>query len=204
MNRNIAAAVIAIAAISTAARAADLGYDAPAPVARSTGYNWQGLYLGLNLGYGWGTVTNASNRPNGFNGGAQLGYNWQYGQLVYGLETDIQLSGADDTVGATKFSNSWYGTLRGRGGFIFNNVLLYGTAGLAYGGLRGEIVGGATEYKTLAGWAAGGGLEVGLTPAWSARAEYLYMDLAGSGYSVTGLNNGYEANILRFGANYRF
>ena len=204
MKTTIAAAAIGIAMIATAAHAADLGYDAPAPAARVATYNWQGLYLGLNLGYGWGTVTNTPNRPTGFNGGAQIGYNWQYGQLVYGLETDIQLSGADDTVGTSKFSNSWFGTARGRGGVTFNNVLLYATAGLAYGGLRGEVISGGTEYKTLAGWTVGAGLEVGLTPAWTARAEYLYVDLAGRGYALTGVNNGYEANILRFGANYHF
>jgi len=167
-------------------------------------YNWQGFYLGANLGYQWGKVTNAPNRPESFTGGLQLGYNWQNGQLVYGLETDLQLAGADDTVGTTKFSNTWFGTLRGRGGFTFNNVLLYGTAGLAYGGLRGEVTGGATESKTLAGWTAGIGMEIGLTPAWTAKAEYIYMGLSGRGYAITGISNGYESSILRFGANYRF
>jgi outer membrane immunogenic protein len=204
MKPYLAAAVVGIALIATAARAADLGYDAPAPVPRASFYNWQGAYVGLNLGYQWGEVTNAPNRPKSFNGGIQLGYNWQYAQFVYGLETDLQLTGADDTVGGLKFSQSWYGTLRGRGGFTFNNVLLYATAGLAYGGLKGEIIGGASESKTLAGWTAGVGMEIGLTPQWTARAEYLYMDLAGRGYAVTGVNNGLESSLLRFGVNYKF
>jgi outer membrane immunogenic protein len=205
MRAIFGAAALGIAMISTAATAADLPYDQPAPSQRVSVYNWQGLYLGANVGYQWGTITNAPNRPESFMGGVQLGYNWQNGQLVYGLETDIQLTGADDTVGAAKFSNTWFGTLRGRGGFTFNNVLLYGTAGLAYGGLRGETVGGAlSESKTLGGWTAGVGMEIGLTPAWSLRAEYLYMDLSGRGYSVTGVNNGIESSMLRFGANYRF
>ena len=204
MRAILGAAALGIAMISTAATAADLGYDQPAGPPRVYTYNWQGLYLGANLGYQWGKVTNAPHRPESFMGGLQLGYNWQYGQLVYGLETDIQLSGADDTVGSTKFSNSWFGTLRGRGGFTFNNVLLYGTVGLAYGGLRGEVIGGATESKTLAGWTGGVGMEIGLTPAWSARVEYLYVDLASRTYGITGVSNGMESNILRFGANYRF
>lgn len=204
MKTNFATAVLGMALISATAAASDLGYDRVAPSPRVSAYNWQGLYVGVNFGYEWGKVTNAATRPESFTGGVGLGYNWQYGSLVYGIETDIQLSGADDTVGSTKFSHSWYGTLRGRGGFTFNNVLLYGTAGLAYGDLKGETVGGGSESKTLAGWTAGVGMEIGLTPAWTAKAEYLYVDLAGRGYLVTGVNNGYEANILRFGANYKF
>jgi outer membrane immunogenic protein len=204
MKAVVAAAVLGIAMISSAARAGDLPpYDSYAAAPRPTAYNWQGFYLGFNLGYQWGTVTNAVNRPEAFTGGVQGGYNWQTGQFVYGLETDIQLSGADDTVGALKFSNSWYGTFRGRGGFALSNVLLYGTVGLAYGGLRGEL-GGSSEYKTLGGWTAGAGMEIGLAQAWTLRAEYLYIDLAGRGYAITGLNHGLESSVLRFGANYRF
>jgi outer membrane immunogenic protein len=204
MKAIVRAAVLGMAMIPAGATAADLGYDRPVPSARVSYYNWQGFYLGANLGYEWGKVTNAPNRPEGFVGGLQVGYNWQNGQIVYGLETDIQISDADDTVGSIKFTNSWFGTLRGRGGFAANNVLIYGTAGMAYGGLRGEVIGGITESKTLGGWTAGVGMEIGLTPAWTARAEFLYIDLAGRGYAVTGVNNGLESSILRFGANYRF
>jgi outer membrane immunogenic protein len=204
MRAILAAAMLGVVMLSTAATAADLGYDRAAPPARVSYYNWQGLYLGGNLGYQWGKVSNAPNHPDGFLGGVQLGYNWQSGQIVYGLETDVQLSGADDTVGTTKFSSTWFGTLRGRGGFAMNNVLLYGTAGLAYGGLRGEVIGGVSESKTLGGWTAGVGLEIGLTAAWTARAEYLYVDLSGRGYAATGLSNGLDSSVLRFGANYRF
>ena len=206
MKKSYLAMAVATALMSSAAAAADLGYDRPpgAVSAPSYAYNWQGLYAGLNLGYQWGKVTNSPVRPEGFMGGGQIGYNWQQGQFVYGLETDLQFSGADDAVAPVKFSSSWYGTLRGRGGFTFNNVLIYGTAGLAYGGLKGELTSGASESKTLGGWAAGVGLEVGLTPAWSARAEFLYVDLAGRGYAITGASNGLESSILRFGANYRF
>lgn len=205
MRRVLATAVFAAAMTSGAAFAADLGYDRVAPGARPYVYNWQGFYVGANLGYQWGKVTNNSTNPEGFTGGAGLGYNWQYSSLVYGIETDIQLSGADDSVSPSKFANSWYGTLRGRGGFAFNNVLIYGTAGLAYGGLRGEsTLTGASESKTLGGWTAGVGMELGLTPVWTLKAEYLWIALAGRGYTVTGANNGLESSILRVGANYRF
>ena len=203
MKALIGTAVLTVALVSSAATAADLGYDR-APVRAATTYNWQVLYLGGNLGYQWGKVTNSAVNPEGFMGGLGLGYNWQNGQLVYGLETDIQLSGADNTVSGIKFSNPWFGTLRGRGGFALNNVLIYGTVGLAYGSLRAESTGGGTESNTLGGWTAGVGLEMGLAPQWSVKAEYLYVDLASRGYALTGANNGLESNILRFGANYRF
>jgi outer membrane immunogenic protein len=203
MKRVFAAAALAITVMSSTASAADIGGYDRAPV-RVTAYNWQGLYLGGNLGYQWGKVTNSSVSPSGFMGGLQLGYNWQTGQIVYGLETDIGFSGADDTASSIKFTNPWLGTLRGRGGFAFNNVLIYGTVGLAYGGLRAESTLGGTESKSLGGWTIGAGMEVGLTPAWSVKGEYLYVDLAGRGYVISGASNGLETSILRFGANYRF
>jgi outer membrane immunogenic protein len=203
MKRIFVATVLAAVAMSSAASAADLGGYDRVP-ARVTAYNWQGFYVGANLGYQWGKVTNSAINPSGFLGGAQMGYNWQNGQFVYGLETDIQLSGADDSSAGMKFSNPWFGTLRGRGGFAFNNVMIYATLGLAYGGLRAENTATGTESKTLGGWTAGLGMEIGLTPQWSAKAEYLYVDLAGRGYVITGATNGLESSILRFGANYRF
>jgi outer membrane immunogenic protein len=184
--------------------AADIGgpvpYYSPASPA---GYNWAGFYAGLNLGYEWGKVTNSNGNPSGIMGGGQIGYNWQSGQFVFGGETDLQVSAADDTFAPWKFSNPWFGTLRGRLGYAMNNILFYGTLGLAYGDLDGELS-GLEETKTEVGWTAGAGLEVGLTPRWSAKVEYLYMDLGSRSFSITGTDNGLHANILRFGVNYHF
>ena len=144
-----------------------------------------------------------SSKPSGIEGGLQAGYNWQSGQFVFGAETDIQISGADDTFAPYKFSNPWFGTLRARAGYALNNLLFYGTFGLAYGELKGEFF-GLDETKTHVGWAAGLGMEVGLTPNWSAKVEYLYMDLSNRAYSITGVTNGFESNMLRFGVNYHF
>ena len=187
-----------------AAAAADLPRGPTPYYAPASGlYNWSGAYAGLNLGYQWGKVTNTVGSPDGIAGGGQVGYNWQSGQFVFGAETDLQLSAAGDTFAPYKFSNPWFGTLRGRAGFAFNNVLLYGTLGLAYGDLKGELL-GLDETKTEVGWTGGLGAEVGFAPTWSAKVEYLYMDLADRGFGITGMDNGLQANMLRFGFNYHF
>ena len=168
-------------------------------------YNWNGVYVGANLGYQWGKVTNwAGGSPSGVMGGGQVGYNWQvHPNWVLGLEADLQASAAEDTFAPWKFANPWFGTVRGRAGYAMNNVLAYVTGGLAYGGGRIEL-GAASETQTHLGWTIGGGVEVGLTPNWSAKAEYLYVRLDDRSYVLTGVQNGFSSNVFRLGVNYRF
>src|SRR5829696_5076445 len=199
MSRFAWGAVALIAAGWTmSARAADL-YGSGAPlIATQSLYrpdSWAGPYLGGNLGYAWGSVANNPTKPSGFVGGVQAGYNWQNGAFVFGVEGDIQATGAEETFAPWKFSNPWFGTVRGRAGVAMNNILFYATGGLAYGNLRGEV-GGLSENRTGLGWTAGLGMEVGLTPNWSARVEYLYIDLTDRSYTVTGRDNGLESNLL--------
>jgi outer membrane immunogenic protein len=208
MKKTIFAAIIvAMAVASGAAVAADLPRGPTpyysTPMAPAGVYNWAGAYAGLNVGYAWASVTNNPTDPKGVFGGGQIGYNWQSGQFVFGAETDIQWSGADDTFAPWKFSNPWFGTLRGRGGVAFNNILLYGTLGFAYGDLKGQL-GALDETKTLVGWAGGVGAEVGIAQNWSAKLEYLYLDLGSRSYSITGASNGMQANMVRLGINYHF
>ena len=204
--KKIALAAVVLAAATGAASAADIPrgpapyYTAPAPL---NVYSWAGPYLGINAGYQWGNTTNNPTSPSGFAGGVQAGYNWQSGMFVFGAETDLQLSGADDTFAPWQFSNPWFGTLRGRGGVAMNNILLYATVGLAYGGVTAKTF-GLSESQTHVGWAAGLGMEVGLSHNWSAKAEYLYIDLSDEGYTLTGVSNGLESSLLRFGVNYHF
>jgi outer membrane immunogenic protein len=201
-------AAIAVAIVTTgAALGADYGpYSRPNPqlaAAPFSAQNWNGAYVGVNLGYQFGETTNWAADPNGFAGGLQAGYNWQNGQWVFGGETDLQISGADDTFAGYKFSNPWFGTTRGRAGLAFSNVLAYLTAGVAYGGGRAEFA-GMSQSRTHFGWTLGLGLEVAFTPNWSAKAEYLYVDLTDRTYGLTGLDHGFESSLLRFGVNYRF
>jgi outer membrane immunogenic protein len=196
-----ALAVIACAAIP--ARAADLPSGPYLSSENYGAYNWTGFYAGLNVGYDWGSASNTGLSPSGFAGGAQGGFNWQSGSIVLGGETDLQLSGASDNAGPFKFSNPWFGTLRGRAGYALNNILFYATGGLAYGGGTVDL-GPQSESHSSIGWTAGGGLEVGLTRRWSAKAEYLHVDLAAQNYALTGVSHEITANVLRLGANFRF
>jgi outer membrane immunogenic protein len=201
MRTGLIGAVAALALASTAARAADV-YGGPASYAPYV-YRWMGPYVGGNLGYQWGTLSNSGARPSGIAGGGQGGYNLQFGPLVVGAEADLQFSNANDTFANYKFSNPWFGTVRGRAGYAMNNILYYATLGLAYG--RGHVaVGGMSEDNLHGGWVAGGGLGVGLTQSWSVRAEYLYIDLGSEAYTLTGTSNELTTSLLRFGLDYRF
>ena len=203
-----AAAVIALfsAGWSMQAVAADFNYAQRAPYTVNqplNAYSWAGPYLGGNIGYAWGSVDNSWTKPSGVSGGVQAGYNFQQGPWVFGIEGDIQATGASDTFAAWKFSNPWFGTVRGRVGYAFNNIMFFGTGGLAFGELRGETF-GLSETHTRAGWTVGAGTEFGLTQNWSAKIEYLYVDLANSNFVITGASNGYRFGVLRAGVNYRF
>jgi outer membrane immunogenic protein len=189
---------------ASAASAADLHpsyYTATAPL---SAYSWTGPYLGGNFGYAWGSTSNNPTHPSGFAGGLEGGYNWQTGQLVFGGEGDIQVSNANDMFAPWKFSNPWFGTLRGRAGFALSNVLIYGTAGIAFGELQAETIGLTSESHTNVGWTAGVGVEAGLAGNWSAKIEYLFVDLSSSTFALTGTNNGLSANLFRMGVNYHF
>jgi len=202
----LGAVIFAAMCVTASAQAADLPYRSAQPYTVNQPlnfYSWAGPYLGGNLGYGWGDVSNNPTRPSGVLGGVQAGYNWQSGQLVFGLEGDIQASGAEDTSVPWRFSNNWFGTLRGRAGFTLNNLLLYGTGGLAFGELRGETF-GLSESHTTAGWTLGVGAEVGLAPNWSAKLEYLFVDLSDHTFTLTGVQNGYSFSTVRAGVNYHF
>src|SRR4051812_29937135 len=186
------AAALATTLAAGLASAADMPayYTAPGP---ASSYSWTGPYLGGNLGYQWGTTSNNPTDPHGIAGGVHGGYNWQTGQFVLGGEIDMTASTANDTFAPWKFSNPWFGTIRGRAGYGLNNILVYATGGFAFGGSHLEL-GGLAESQTHIGWTVGAGLEVGLTPNWSARVEYLFVSLSEEPYVMTGLSHGFDSS----------
>jgi outer membrane immunogenic protein len=206
MSRFVWGALALIAAcLTTSARAADLYGSRPLTVNQTLlrADSWAGPYLGGNLGYAWGSVANNPTKPSGFVGGVQAGYNWRNGSWVFGIEGDIQATGAEETFAPWKFSNPWFGTVRGRAGYLFDNVLFFGTGGLAFGELRANTF-GVSESHTNAGWTLGAGAEMEFAPHWTAKIEYLYVDLANSNFVITGASNGYRFGLIRAGVNYHF
>lgn len=145
--------------------------------------NWNGLYLGGNVGGGIGrsrsTIADPLGNPaaqfnlapNGFIGGGQIGYNWQAGSVVLGFETDFQGSTLQDNKtcfgcvpGASLDFNSklqWFGTVRGRLGYAVGNSMFYATGGFAYGNVM-TALNNLRFSDTRTGWTVGGGIETPL------------------------------------------
>ena len=248
----IAACVIALA--SGASRAADLDAapEVYRPPIRQPVYDWTGLYFGVNVGYGWahgtsstgftggtlgaaGIVVTSSADLGGAIAGGQIGFNWQAGWAVFGIELDGQWAGQQQTVTTACGAGCAVAdtvklralvTGRARIGAAFDRVLVYATAGAAWASASDDLTvtfGGTTaSFLTIsnskAGWTAGVGIEGAFWGNWSARAEYLYIDIDGltstggvasafvlpiTGGTVTEAWR-FRENLLRVGANYRF
>jgi outer membrane immunogenic protein len=202
MNRllPVALAAAGLALSGIAAHAADMPRAQPVPYykASEAPFSWTGFYIGINGGYGWGrsswsdpTLGAASGDFNTNGGllGGQLGYNWQTGPIVLGVETDADWSNikgstaglggvcaADGSGGQCQTKQDWFGTTRGRIGYAFGRLLPYVTAGAAYGDIKAlETSGNATQ--TRFGWSAGAGVEYSFNRNWSGKVEYLHLDL---------------------------
>jgi outer membrane immunogenic protein len=255
--RKLLLATTALAAlVGTPALAADMAapvYKAPPPPAPPC--VWCGWYIGLNAGWVGSTNNNIantgtdtgpgglgaalavfgaipasiSNNPSGFIGGGQIGFNWQTGNVVAGVEADFDGVSAKKTTTAvfpgsllfapitTTYTRQldWLSTVRGRLGFTASpNVLLYVTGGLAVGEVKTgnaaacatfappcftEATTTNTNTSTRAGGTVGGGLEWMIAPHWSIKAEYLYANLGRTNSTIN-----YSYNIARAGVNWHF
>jgi outer membrane immunogenic protein len=189
-------ATVSIAALTSATRAADMPskapFYAPAPVA-----DWTGVYLGIQGGavrrdalaelglFGF----ELDGSKTGGAAGAVLGYNWQQGRFVYGLEGDWNWIGAKtshlNNLGnvSTSFDVNWLSTIRGRAGLALDSTLFYLTGGAAFGQVKNVFailvadVFPLTQNEMKAGWTVGAGIEHMFAPNWTARAEWRYVDL---------------------------
>jgi outer membrane immunogenic protein len=192
-----------------------------AAVAPVASYNWTGLYVGINGGYGWGEFPNNGVAAFGFpvnlgdaGGGlvgGTLGYNWQFGHFVVGLEADIDWANVSDTDfgSGSKASLDYLGTVRGRLGYAFDRVLLYGTGGFAYGGGTAKSFTGVigSDEESAAGWTIGAGIEYAVWRNLSVKVEYRYTDLGKTTFNIPGLpaiRAGYQGSQVIAGINYRF
>ena len=217
----ISVGAVVLTLVGGSAFAADLSvapiYKAP-PVVTPPAYNWSGFYLGANGGGSWGTSSWDSAGSFNLSGavvGGTLGANWQVGHVVLGAEGDVDwsnLKGSTTSAGCPagcSTNNDWLATVRGRAGYAFDRVLPYVTGGLAVGDIKAATPGFAGENQTNAGWTAGGGLEFALTNNWTAKAEYLHVDLGNMncGFSCggSGSNNvSLKSDVVRGGVNFRF
>ena len=212
-------AALALLAASFSAQAADI----PPPVKgiRSVVayYNWTGFYAGINGGYGWGESTwsllpGQTIKPKGGLVGGTLGYNFQTGSWVWGIEGDIDWSGVKGSVVCAgiltcETSNTWLGTIRGRIGYAFDRFMPYFTGGGAFGNVKASasLPGFTTsQQSTYAGWTLGAGLEWAFLGNWTAKVEYLYVDLGSKNLGIGPIVNNvsFKENIVRAGVNYRF
>jgi outer membrane immunogenic protein len=209
------AALAAGVLIGSQAYAADLPVKAPpmAPVVAQP-MTWTGFYIGPNIGYGWADVgLNGSSHLDGIVGGGQLGYNWQAGSFVFGIEGDIQGSGEDtsDTAAGVTFDQRipFIATARGRIGYVAGPVLIYFTGGGAWQNyhLTVSVPGSSvSDDDTKFGWTIGGGVEWMFAQNWSAKVEYLRIDTGDTTVNLLGTDytSRLRNNIIRVGLNYHF
>jgi len=212
---------IAVAALLMApivAQAADIPRTYKAPAYTAPAYsNWTGFYVGANVGYGFGKsnwdVPAVSPSPKGVLAGLTLGYNYQTGLWLWGVEGDIDYSGMKGSTacgaGSCETKNTWLGTARARLGYAgWNNWLPYITGGAAFGDIKATNSAIGSADKTKVGWTAGVGVEYAMWANWSVKLEYLYVDLGkfdcGIACGAVSDNVSFKANMVRAGLNYRF
>jgi outer membrane immunogenic protein len=237
--RRMVTIALSLLALEGAAHAADLPPPPQLPPVQAppvwTGF-YAGLNVGGAFGSsrnafdiaGFGLPT-FDTPLTGVVGGGQAGYNWQTGPWVLGLEANFDGSGLrggrtapclPPLCGALAASYaqklSWFGTMRPRIGYALGNWLLYATGGGALGQVDtnasaavGPFIATDNRSQTRGGWTLGGGVEVGFAPGWSAKIEYLYVDL-GSRTTTYLLDppisnaSRFSANVITAGLNYHF
>ena len=228
----ITAASFAIVAGSPAL-AADLPQAAPPPPQAPAAYiptvapvyNWGGIYFGANGGYAFGSsdwtdsathLSTGNFDVSGFLVGPTVGVNFQTDAFVFGIEGDFDgswINGTDNscTPVACETKNTWLATVRARAGYAADRVLFYATAGGAFGNILGNTgPNGSTTYQKAnePGWTAGAGVEVAFADNWTARVEYLFVDLENAslagGVAPTTETVKFDASLIRLGVDYKF
>ena len=224
-KRTVLAAAAMLMAAPLAANAADLRrpYYKGQPALMPAYYNWAGFYVGVNAGYGWGqshwTSPLVDINPKGGMFGATVGYNYQLGAFVFGLEGDFDWSmmkgsNACGVAATCETKNTWLGTGRGRVGYAFDRFLPYVTGGVAFGDIKASMtnpLGTTSASATKLGWVLGVGLEYAFSTNWTVKGEYLRADLGNfecgapcSGVAGVPSSVSFKADMVRLGVNYKF
>ncbi|MER8870554.1 outer membrane protein [Mesorhizobium sp. M0814] len=219
MKRLLVIASTLVASASFAS-AADVSSMAEPPA----GFVWSGGYVGLQAGYGWGKSDNdfpsspiaeISGDIDGGLVGIYGGWNWQFNQVVTGFDADVNYSGIEGTKN-NDFGESlttelkWNGAVRGRLGYAFDQVLIYGAGGLAFGDIDVDVfdAGGtfANASETKAGWTVGIGTDIAFSANLIGRAEYRYTDYGEVDYTTPGGDGTIDVKIhtVALGLAYKF
>lgn len=195
-----------------------LGLALSAPAALADGYrgglkdvpqvfSWTGFYVGghaglvtgettgdVNLGLGFGATVNTDYSLNGALYGGQIGYNWQTGSTVLGIEgswsgANIHGSTACVVAFTCERDMNWVATVVGRVGFAMDRSLLYAMGGVAWADVdtNVSVVGFPilNGSETHTGWVAGFGFEHAFTNRISTRIEYAHIDLGSQDTGLT-------------------
>jgi outer membrane immunogenic protein len=223
MKKFTLAALLVLAGIE--ARAADFPTYQPLVAMVAPVYNWTGIYLGANVGYGFAQATESSSfgfssseQLSGVVAGGHFGGNYQTGAFVIGLEVDGMLSGQKNTTTTGTFffpitledKVTWLTTARVRIGGAIDRVLLYATAGGAYGEFKSTVTvpffGAASVSTQRAGGVIGAGVEYAFTHGLIGRVEYLYLRSADQTNTFFGVSvsNHLSDSIVRAGLSYKF
>jgi outer membrane immunogenic protein len=220
----------AIVVLASPALAADLAArpytKAPPPVMAAI-YDWSGFYIGVNGGGGWthntwdlvGGGREGSHDSSGGTVGGQVGYRWQMGQFVFGVEAQgnwADFSGDNQSAlfaTRNRTKTDAFGLFTGQVGYAWNNVLLYAKGGAAVTSNTYTITNAATggflasNDNTRWGGVVGAGLEYGFAPNWSMGIEYdhLFMDRQTVSFGALGSDSiKQNADIFTARLNYRF
>jgi outer membrane immunogenic protein len=221
MRRVLFSTISLLAFTAANAVAADIPRAMPpakAPAYYAPAYSWTGFYAGINGGYGWGDsrwdTLGTSVDTSGWLVGGTVGYNWQSGALVFGLEGDIawtdfrgRFANAACPVGC-ETRTDWLATGRARLGYAADRFMPYITGGVAAGDLRANVTGFSGVSDTSVGWTVGAGVEAAIAGNWTAKLEYLYVDLGSVDCTVIACggiaNVDHRINVVRAGLNLRF
>ncbi len=182
---------------------APVAVDQPAPAA-----NWSGYYLGATGNYDFaGTPRGGSvhSDADGWGGSLYTGYNWQSGQIVYGVEADVGIADQKGAAGGVDMKEGWNGSVRGRVGYDLSPVLVYGTAGVAAANNKVSNAAGSDD-KTAVGYTVGAGVETMVTDNITARVEYRYTDYQKKDFNIDGTtySRGFDDNSVKVGIGMKF